>query len=98
MKPFIFLGAACAAMLLGGCYSSVAVVDRPGYYGRTAYHGRPGYYTTSRPYYYRGGRKYYYASSNRYYRGGYYGRTYNRGYYGDRAYYRPGRSETVVVR
>lgn len=97
MKPFILLGIACAAMLLTGC-RTVAVVDSPGYYGRTGYYGRPGYYA-SRPYYYRGGRQYYYGSSNRYYRGGYYGRTYNRGYYGDRAYYRgPARSATVVVR
>jgi hypothetical protein len=97
MKPFILLACACAAMVFSGCYSSVAVVDRPGYY-RTGYH-RSGYYTTSRPYYYgRSSRNYYGRSSygRSYYRDGYYGRG---GYYGTRTSYGyPRRSATVVFR
>ena len=94
MKPFLFLACACFAMLFGGCYTSVAVHDRPGYH-RTGYY-RSGYYTTSRPYYYSRSRPYYYGRSSygrTYYRDGYYGR---RGYY-DRASY-PRRSATVVIR
>ncbi len=97
MKAFILLGCACFAMVFSGCYSSVAVVDRPGYY-RTGYH-RSGYYATSRPYYYSRSRPYYYGRTygRTYYRDGYYG---GRGYYGDRAYYGgyPRRSATVVIR
>ena len=83
-------------MVFSGCYSSVAVVDRPGHY-QTGYH-RSGYYTTSRPYYYGHSRNYYGRSTygRSYYRDGYHGRG---GYYGTRTSYGyPRRSATVVIR
>jgi hypothetical protein len=99
MKPFLLLGCACVMLLFGGCYSSVAVVDHPGYHRsgyRTGYYGRPTYYS-SRPYYSRS-RTYYRGSG--YYGRGYYGTSYyGRGSYGNGGYYRtPARSATVVIR